>query len=333
MNTPMVSVIVSMYDGEKYIDECIKSILEQEYSNIEVILVDDGSPDNCGVIADRYAAMDSRVSVIHKPNSGVSDSRNQAIEKSCGDYICIVDQDDIISKDYISYLLALCESNKADIALTPSVDKFFDKYHFCNENKDNIRIISGKDAVVEMLYHKYVIAPWNKIINKRLIIDNKIRFNEHFFNGEGFAFSIECLQAANKVVVGSRKVYHYRVGDPSTGASVYNEKNIFSSINAQQYIRRQLKNPDDEELRAWKFSNWHTHCDAFNIMVGSEAKKVNKRLYLYLRKFCKSGALIVFGSPISIQQKLRGIMFKMNPFIAAKIINLFRYRKFKKINL
>lgn len=329
MPNELVTVIVCIYNGEKYLKECVDSVINQDYTNIEVILVDDGSTDTSPEIVDSYKN-DNRVKIIHQKNSGVSISRNNALAISNGKYVCIIDQDDAISTDYISYLYNLCVSNDADIALTPTVDKFFDRTIEDN-SIDHVSVITGREAVITMLYHKFVIAPWNKIIKKSLIDSNDIKFNPDYFNGEGFAFSIECFQVAKKVVVGNRKVYHYRVGDPNTGASVYKEQYIYSSVNAQKYILSKLKFADEDVMAAWKFSNWHTHCDAFNIMVGCRAKNENIKLYNELKEECKKNALLGLKAPVSAQQKLRGILFKISPHMAAMIINHFRIRKFKTV--
>lgn len=105
MNRPLISMIVGMYKGEKYIRECIDSVIRQDYTNLEIILVDDGSPDNCGSIADTYAESDSRIVVVHQKNAGVSAARNRALDMAKGDYICIIDQDDVLSTDYVSLFL------------------------------------------------------------------------------------------------------------------------------------------------------------------------------------------------------------------------------------
>ena len=159
---PLVSMIIGMYKGENYIEECIESVQKQDYKNLEIILIDDGSPDRCGEIADLYAKNDSRIRVIHQKNSGVSISRNNGLDVAKGEYICIIDQDDIISRDYVSYFYNLIKKNNADIALTPTADKFFEKVKEDN-HKDRCEIWSGEQATIEMLYHKVIIAPWNKI--------------------------------------------------------------------------------------------------------------------------------------------------------------------------
>ena len=124
MNKPLVTVICGIYNGEKYLPDCIDSILNQTYKNLEIILVDDGSTDNCPKICDEYAKKDDRIKVIHKKNGGVSSARNSALKESNGDYYCFVDQDDFLDLDYINYLYNLIEENDADISLVPQVIYF-----------------------------------------------------------------------------------------------------------------------------------------------------------------------------------------------------------------
>ena len=100
MKTELISVIIPVYKVEKYINRCVESVLVQNYHNIEVILVDDGSPDNCGIICDKYAETDSRIKVIHKKNGGLSDARNAGLDIATGQYICFIDSDDYIEKEY-----------------------------------------------------------------------------------------------------------------------------------------------------------------------------------------------------------------------------------------
>lgn len=328
----LISIIIGMYKGEKYIKECIDSVVNQDYANLEIILIDDGSPDNCGKIADMYAQNDDRIIVVHQENAGVSASRNRALDMAKGDYICIIDQDDVLSTDYVSYFYNLIISNNAQIALTSTAEKFFGTPTFQTEYKDHVEVWNGEQTAIEMLYHKIIIAPWNKMISRKLLDDNHVRFNPEFFGGEGFAFSVQSYQYAERIAVGHKLVYHYRVGDPESGASKFRESTIHSSINAQQYIKDTFVHETPELLKAWKFSNWHTYCDCLNIMVGCGVTKQYRELYKELKQVCKREATCAFSAPISAQQKLRGILFKISPYMAAKIINHFRIRKFAKIN-
>lgn len=331
MDKPLVSLVAAVYNGQKYLRECLDSVLKQDYNNIEIIMVNDGSNDHSANILDEYAAKDSRLKVIHKKNSGVCNSRNIGIKVSRGDYLCIFDQDDIFSKDFVSYYLRLIKENKAEIAYTPTADKFFKQIKEDTVEEiinDKVDVLTGQQAVIDMLYHKIIIAPWNKLISRNIVFDKNIYFQPQFFNGEGFAFSIEVFQQARKVVRGHRKVYHYRVGDPESGASKFRLYSIESTIKAQKYIRDVLIDRTPETLKAWDFSNWHSHCDAFNMIVGCTVEKKYSQYYENIGHFCKKYASRAFFAPISLQQKLRGILFRISPYMAARIINHFRIRKF-----
>ena len=114
---PLVSVVVPIYNVELYLKECVDSILSQTYKNIEVILVDDESPDLCGKICDDYVAMDGRIKVVHKKNGGLSDARNAGMKVATGDLITFVDSDDYISKDFVKILFEAMSENNSDIAI------------------------------------------------------------------------------------------------------------------------------------------------------------------------------------------------------------------------
>lgn len=116
MKEDLISVVVPVYNVEKYLDKCVLSILNQSYQNLEIILVDDGSPDNCGVICDKYRQQDKRIRVIHKKNGGLSDARNAGIEIATGKYITFVDSDDYIDEDYIEYLYSLIKKYKVNLS-------------------------------------------------------------------------------------------------------------------------------------------------------------------------------------------------------------------------
>ena len=117
MEKDKVSIIVPVYNVEKYIEKCLNSLISQSYRNIEIILIDDGSKDNSGKICDKYKKKDPRIKVIHKENAGVSEARNSGIQKATGKYLCFVDADDFVMNDYIKYLHKLIAINCSDIAV------------------------------------------------------------------------------------------------------------------------------------------------------------------------------------------------------------------------
>lgn len=112
-----VSVIVPIYNVEPYLKRAVDSIIDQTYSRLEIILVDDGSPDSCGKICDDYAKKDNRIKVIHKANGGLSDARNAGLDIATGDYIAFVDSDDYIAEDFVKTLLAELEKHDADVSM------------------------------------------------------------------------------------------------------------------------------------------------------------------------------------------------------------------------
>ena len=113
----LISVVVPIYNVENYIKKCVDSILSQTYKNLEIILVDDGSPDNCPQICDEYAQKDNRIKVIHKENGGLSDARNAGIDISKGKFITFIDSDDYIEKDYVEVLYNSIKENASDMAI------------------------------------------------------------------------------------------------------------------------------------------------------------------------------------------------------------------------
>ena len=327
---PLISVIVPVYNGEKYLDDCIKSILNQDYTNIEVILINDGSKDNSLNIMKKYESIDKRIRIINQENSGVSISRNKALKISKGEYICFVDQDDCIVKNYISYFYNLITKTNAEIALTPTAYKFTGNinYNYNVESSDYI-VVDGKKAVENMLYYKYIISPWNKMIKHSLIEQNNIQFDKRFFSGEGFLFSIQAFYYSKKVVEGKESPYLYRCDNTSSGMTKYSESIVKSSIAAQKEIKKFLLKDKTLE-QACAYANWHTHYDLLNTMIGCNVVKKNKELYKKLKQETKKDALISLKSPINTKEKIKGLMYFINPFIAAKIINKLRVRKYTK---
>lgn len=120
-----VSVIVPIYNVERYLPQCLDSIKTQTHNNLDIVLVDDGSTDKSASIADDYAANDPRIRVIHKVNEGVSKARNTGIDMANGEYICFVDAYDFVTNDYVTYLLAMAKGNDVDVALTTSMYSTF----------------------------------------------------------------------------------------------------------------------------------------------------------------------------------------------------------------
>lgn len=174
----LVSVIVPVFKVEQYLPRCVESIQSQTYQNMEIILVDDGSPDQCPAICDMYAQMDSRIQVIHKENGGLSDARNAGIEKARGDYLCFVDSDDYIQPTMIEHMISEAQENNVKLVITnlKTVDE--KGYRVFESEKSPIhKGIFTAEELLPKLYQKlgwYYIVAWNKLYHRSLF--NKIRF-------------------------------------------------------------------------------------------------------------------------------------------------------------
>lgn len=207
----MISIIIPVYNTEKYIYKCCDSILNQEYKDYEVLLIDDGSNDNSGNICDYYASIDNRFKVLHKPNSGVSSARNLGINESKGDFITFVDSDDYLDDNYLTHLI----SNKA-YDLVVGGAKYIDQdgFHYYTSNNKRIEINNSKDFnefFFEIDISTILDAPWNKLYKRDYIIKNNIRFDETLFYGEDKLFTLKYLAVCNCIIQLESKSYNYRV--------------------------------------------------------------------------------------------------------------------------
>ena len=333
-----VSIVIPVYNAEKYLRECINSLINQDYENIEIILVDDGSKDSSPNICDEYANKDKRIKVIHKENGGVSSARNAGIDASAGEWITFVDADDMVDNNYVSYLIELAVKNDSSISLTTYPKKFtqFEKENnFTNEEK--IITISGKDAAKMMLYYKIVISSWNKMFNKKFLEKNKLLFEKDLSYGEGFEFVIHSMINANKVTISNKKIYNYRVDNNCSAMTVFKEKLVTGSIDSQNRIKERIINKYSnkvelaEMLEAWNYSNWHTHCDCLNTIYGSKANKSNRKMMKQISKVCKKEAKVVFNKNVPKKDKIKGILYLLSPRLASSLINKMRMRKFTNI--
>ena len=164
----LISLIIPVYKVEKYLEKCIQSVINQTYENLQIILVDDGSPDNCGKICDEYAKKDHRIEVIHKSNGGLSDARNKGLEIAKGEYIGFVDSDDTVEKDFFELLYDLICQYDADISMVAyreiemgeKIAKLKDK---------SLIVMNQKQAVKELLFDRKIQNyVWNKLYKRKL---------------------------------------------------------------------------------------------------------------------------------------------------------------------
>lgn len=206
MNEPLVSITVPIYKTEKYLENCINSLINQTYSNIEIILVDDGSPDECPRICDLYAEKDSRIKVIHAENGGASAARNRGIKASKGEYIVFCDSDDYVAPQWCEYLLKAAQSHRnaaifCNIFITEEENAVTDiKY-----DEPQIR----KTSYYEMYKSNRFSFSVNKIFRKDIISDNNLLFDKKYYVSEDSYFAIEYLKYCNEQIYIENPLYYY----------------------------------------------------------------------------------------------------------------------------
>lgn len=238
-----ISVIVPIYNVEPFIDRCIDSILNQTHTNLEIILIDDGSPDNCGKICDEYAKRDNRIKVIHKQNGGLSSARNAGLDIATGDYIAFVDSDDWIDQGMYATLLSIAQENDADIVECNY--RFYRPWKTENkilesENTKETKIYSNIQALEELyfgpqLFSNIAIMVWNKIYKAELI--GEMRFLEGYIH-EDVLFTPQMLYNAKKIVKFYDTFYNYNIhlGQSSTSGMKISPFKLNSAI----YVRKQI---------------------------------------------------------------------------------------------
>lgn len=222
---PLISVIVPVYNIENYLSACVHSLLAQTYRNLEILLIDDGSTDGSGKLCDEFQQRDDRITVIHKQNAGVADSRNTGLDAMHGDYYCFVDGDDTVHPDYIETMYSLLIEYKADIAMCMYHFTWTDGKQLRTRNAeypdDHIFVSSGKDALTNMLYTRiYAPACWGKLYPNT---GSTARFS-HYAIGEDMLFVTEQLLKTGKIVMSNKTLYNYMQHEASVMHSVNPDK-------------------------------------------------------------------------------------------------------------
>lgn len=245
----LISVIVPIYKVEAYLKNCVDSILRQTYSELEIILVDDGSPDNCGQICDDYAEQDERVRVIHKKNGGLSDARNAGIDIAKGKYIAFIDSDDYVAEDYVEVLLQSILSEKADISICRLKATSILNEDSKRKENDSVAVYSSIEALEKMLYAREIsTSACSKLF--RIELFEKIRFPLGKYSEDLFTIYKTMLKA-NKIVSIGREAYFYYTRPGSITNEQFGLRHL-DTLEALQAIRKDVVNNYPELLPAYK---------------------------------------------------------------------------------
>lgn len=192
-----VSVIIPVYNVEKYFDKCMESVFNQTYTDLEIILVDDGSKDNSGKMCDEFALRDKRVKVIHKENGGVSSARNVALGVMTGEYVTFIDSDDFIERNHIEQLMARSEDDGVDLCITGHSSIYETNNETIVQNVNGKAVKLNRNLTIELMFsaHYFCGFLWNKLYSAKIIRENGIRFCDEISIAEDLLFN--CQYALN----------------------------------------------------------------------------------------------------------------------------------------
>ena len=215
MKSNLISILMPVYNGQEYLEETVLSILNQSYKEFELIIINDGSSDNTKVICDNLEKIDKRIKIIHKENTGVSHTRNIALDNASGEYIAFIDSDDSVYKDYLKILLSSMEKSNGQL----SVCGFKERKISANGQvedlskvfypKEVIAIEDMKDLIMDFGNSGLLNPLWNKLYSREIIEKNNIRFKEDVETGEDFIFNLQYFKKIKKICFSKEELYYY----------------------------------------------------------------------------------------------------------------------------
>lgn len=271
-----ISVIIPVYNVEPYLEECILSVCRQTYDNLEIILVDDGSTDNCGTICDNYAGIDSRIRVLHKKNGGLSDARNFGIEIATGEYITFIDSDDYVYKDYISYLYKLICKYQADISICGYL-RTTERQNSYQSETDEELYFDNITAMLYLLYQKkFTSSAWAKLY--KLSIFKEIRFPVNKLH-EDVAIMYKLFHNAMGIAYGSHRLYFYF----QRSGSIVNSSFRKDKMNYIEHTSECIKYMNNISQKLYKAAISRHFSACFELIITIKDKELFRDEYIYLR--------------------------------------------------
>lgn len=317
-----ISVIVPVYNVEKYVRKCVSSILEQTYNDLEIILVDDGSTDNSGKICDEMSNIDGRITVIHKNNGGLSDARNVGIDIMSGKYVTFVDSDDWLEKEYIEYLVYLIKKYNANI----SVCEF---YNITDSGKiinkyigDGSEIKLNAMEAVEQLARAelFSTSAWGKMYD--VTVFEKIRYPIGKLY-EDIPVTYDIFLDNSIVAFGARPLYNYFYRENAISNVIFNEKRMDALYHIEAAMTKMIKKyPEFIELAYARIFNV-----SFNIYLTFGNNEDTKKYYKKIRNNLKKYRFkIIFASELNSNIKIKALCSLFSYKFIQKIIKEKRKR-------
>lgn len=320
-----ISIIVPVYNVEKYIKRCIESILKQTYEYFEIILIDDGSTDNSSKICDEYYRQDKRIKVIHKENGGVSSSRNVGLDIAKGDYISFIDSDDYIEADMFEKMIETIVSNAADIVQCNFKSVCENEKDSKNKIYKDVEVGNKYFALNEIVDIPFSNVVWNKIYKKEVL--SEIRFNENIKRFEDVDFTCRVLLNCNRYVKDDSQLYNYfqRQGSLCRAnkyslellEAIYTQNErikIFEEKNVPKYIlKKAYQRYFNDIIRHYNliknYVDYYEKNNGYSILESLIKDRINNELIAELN--------------IKIRRELKLILVNRNVYFISKQVNYF----------
>lgn len=305
-----LSIIVPVYNVEKYLSRCIESILRQSFSDFELLLIDDGSTDESSEICDKYATEDARVKVVHKKNGGVSTARNTGLDLATGQFIGFVDADDYVSKDMFGVLISALEEHDAEVACCDLA--FIDEYESIQSGEKNTTIlIDGETTFAEMLRTNAFLrmGVWNKVYRSELL--NKSRFLIGRHMSEDLLFLIETILPAKKVAYVRQPLYYYfRQREGAATQKKYGEYEK-QRIEATQHLVEVVREKYVSILpQAISYKCINGDLTALNKMIAEDV--VDKEMIAFVKKDLRNELKDIIFSNLNLVKKIQLLIAAMS---------------------
>ena len=314
ITNPLVSIIVPVYNVERYIGNCIKSLISQDYTNIEIILVDDGSTDNSGKIADEFSKKDRRIRVIHQKNSGVSCARNAGADTSTGMYIMFVDGDDWVETDYVSYFVRMVMSYGVSIGVGTD---FFTWKRTSGDRAISTQLITSEKAVESIYNDTIFVTVWNKIYEAHLL--KKVKFSADIWYGEGMLFNIECLQLVSYIAIGNKMVYHQTFNSESAMRNFSLESN-YCGIASLWLQRAKWKKNNKQIEKEWFYHRYRFNRTILDGLVRTGDIHNNKSVYKECVRNIRRDIVLPLKHENSAKQKIIWLAYFICPMLISKMM-------------
>lgn len=305
-DNPLVTVIVPVYKVEPYLRRCLDSIVNQTYKNLEIILIDDGSPDNCGVICDEYAENDKRIKVIHKENGGLSSARNVGLDVFKGEYVTFVDSDDVVSLDMIEYLYDLLSDNNAEISVCLH-EIVRDNHRWISFKNVNNQTVTPKECIKKLLYNDGVdTSAWAKLYKASLF--NNVRYPQGKLF-EDIATTYKLFFNANRIALGNEAKYSYILRNSSIVGSSFNEKKL-DLLEMTDEMGRNVLNVYPSLSKAVLRRRVYARFSTLNQLAGCVDYKKEKDSII---KFIKYNTWkVLLNNKVGLKDKIASILLNIN---------------------